>query len=117
MYTPTIKNEKTIILHIPLYFYYFSVFALIMGLNISIKVDDEATAKPLTKTSSWPTASKTAGQPICKYGDGCYRENPEHLDDYHQGKTLEERRKPQCPCPYGSKCYRTNPKHLKQYHS
>jgi hypothetical protein len=93
---------------------FITVFVLIMGLNISITIDDEANAKPLTKTSSRPTTSKSAGQPICKYGDGCYRENPDHLNAYHQGKTLEERK---LSCRYGSNCYRKDPEHRKKYHS
>jgi len=85
----------------------FSVFVLIMGLTISI-TNDEATAK----TSSQPTTSKNAGQPNCKHGDNCYRKNRKHLNDYHQGKTLEER-KPSCR--YGGNCYRKDPEHCRNY--
>ncbi|XP_031825512.1 uncharacterized protein LOC116423907 isoform X2 [Nomia melanderi] len=52
----------------------------------------------------------------CKYGDKCYRRNPQHKAKYSHPMdsdydTIDNRKE----CPYGIQCYRTNPQHKKDY--
>lgn len=81
--------------------------------------EDMSLEESLTLTSSTHSIDESLTQnrrPKCKYGDKCYRRNPEHKADYsHIGdpdySTIDDREE----CPYGIKCYRKNPLHKAQF--
>ncbi|XP_076759778.1 uncharacterized protein LOC143428607 [Xylocopa sonorina] len=52
----------------------------------------------------------------CKYGEKCYRENPQHKVEFsHFGDPDYDALNNREECPYGTKCYRTNPQHKMQF--
>ncbi|KAM4771480.1 aprataxin and PNK-like factor [Rhinophrynus dorsalis] len=60
----------------------------------------------------------------CMYGEGCYRKNPAHFEEFSHpgdrdyrdtetGSHAESDDRPECP--YGTDCYRKNPQHKLEY--
>eukprot|EP01029_Cantina_marsupialis_P019698 TRINITY_DN4580_c0_g1_i1.p1 TRINITY_DN4580_c0_g1~~TRINITY_DN4580_c0_g1_i1.p1 ORF type:complete len:1207 (-),score=475.35 TRINITY_DN4580_c0_g1_i1:263-3883(-) len=75
------------------------------------------------------------GKPVCPYGAGCYRQNPQHKEDFYhppavaiatglsddqkaRKKKKDDERIGKIHCQYGRNCYRKNPDHFKnEWHS
>jgi len=55
----------------------------------------------------------------CKYGNSCYRKNPEHVRTCHPEKLVATTIQVSANqvCVYGTSCYRTNADHIKQFHN
>ncbi|XP_075719220.1 aprataxin and PNK-like factor [Rhinoderma darwinii] len=61
---------------------------------------------------------------LCMYGDGCYRKNPVHFQEFcHPGDAdyrdvedgSQDDNDDRLECPYGTDCYRKNPQHKLEY--
>jgi hypothetical protein len=54
----------------------------------------------------------------CKYGNSCYRKNPEHVRTCHPEKLVATTIQVSTNqvCAYGNSCYRTNPEHVRTCH-
>ena len=92
------------------------------------------------------TVQRVPNGAVCKYGEGCYRTNQAHVNEYHQGvhpsmhngrRRFEEKVRPHgdrsyttaapmqsaaqrmfngAVCKYGDGCYQTNTEHVATFH-
>ncbi|KAF4520985.1 hypothetical protein B566_EDAN002481 [Ephemera danica] len=82
--------------------------------------EDEDDAQQGTSANP-PQATAQPQRQSCKYGQSCYRKNPQHrLDFSHPGDADFVVVTAPAPgskpaCPYGSNCYRKNPQHIQDY--
>lgn len=83
--------------------------------------DEEEEAQPGPSATPRPPAAAQPQRQPCRYGQACYRKNPQHrLDFSHPGDAdfvipIVPAPGSKPACPYGTSCYRKNPQHIQDY--
>ncbi|XP_034177442.2 uncharacterized protein LOC117602943 isoform X1 [Osmia lignaria lignaria] len=85
----------------------------------NLQTESKAETNIPTNESNVSTTTTTVNTPRrekCKYGEKCYRKNPQHKAEYSHPEdadyNIPDNRE---ECPYGSRCYRKNPQHKMQF--
>jgi len=103
-----------------------SLVGYIGGLDVKKKLLD---LEQKNKQDVVPAPKDEENKDICKYGEECFRKNPQHLAQYTHRKSIspqkdkkraldeeeEDNIDHRPDCVYGTDCYRKNPEHLQNF--